>query len=269
MAPGLHTLDELLDGMASPDPQVRDGWAYAQLAEGIASGRFAGERALIRERMVAQLTSDRIEARAFAPLVLSWLVRSASLPEAGDRAAYEAGDRAAYEAGDRAAYEAFARWYAVETDTRGFDPQLGWLHAVAHGADYLAAAVKAGIAEPGEALGLAARRLVVRARIWEAGEDARLAAAMVAALARVQPDEPAGTRWLAVVHGAMDEVEPLPPPPPPWLRNVSMTIALLYAALAEMPCDGDDVVAVPCAAAVRAGLVGVLSRMQPWVIQPR
>ncbi len=261
MAPGLHTLDELLDGMASPDPQVRDGWAYAQLAEGIASGRFAGERALIRERMVAQLTSDRIEARAFAPLVLSWLVRSASLPEAGDRAAYEAGDRAAY--------EAFARWYAVETDTRGFDPQLGWLHAVAHGADYLSAAVKSGVASPGEALALASGRLVVDGPIWGHGEDARLAAAMVAALARVQPDEPAATGWLAVVHGAMDEVEPLPPPPPPWLRNVSMTIALLYAALAEMPCDGDDVVAVPCAAAVRAGLVGVLSRMQPWVIQPR
>ena len=34
---------------------------------------------------------------------------------------------------------AFTSWYPAETDLRGYDQKLGWLHAVAHGADLLGA----------------------------------------------------------------------------------------------------------------------------------
>jgi hypothetical protein len=32
-------------------------------------------------------------------------------------------------------YAAYSAWYPAERVTRGWDDELGWLHAVAHGAD--------------------------------------------------------------------------------------------------------------------------------------
>ncbi|MGW5030708.1 DUF2785 domain-containing protein [Streptomyces nigra] len=37
---------------------------------------------------------------------------------------------------------AFSAWYPQERDTPGWDDSLGWLHAVAHGADAVAAFVQ-------------------------------------------------------------------------------------------------------------------------------
>ncbi|MBC9958070.1 DUF2785 domain-containing protein [Yimella sp. cx-51] len=45
-------------------------------------------------------------------------------------------------------------------DTRGYDDELGWLHAVAHGADFLGSSAKVGAATPSEVLQPIAYRLV-------------------------------------------------------------------------------------------------------------
>lgn len=90
----VHDLRQLLDGLASSDPAVRDGWAYAELAEGIESGRFDGQWPTIRAAARDHLTSDAVQARTFAPLILAWLV------DAGDR--------------DRDAFTAVAAWYPAE-----------------------------------------------------------------------------------------------------------------------------------------------------------
>lgn len=245
-----HTLDELLDAMASRDPDVRDGWAYQELSEGITGGRFAAEHDQIRTRMTRALSDGEIQARAFAPLVLAWLV------VAGDR--------------DASAYETFANWYATESDTRGYDSERGWLHAVAHGADYLGEAAKAGIAAPEQVLDLAATRMVADGPIWAQQEDARLGVAMLVALARIEPAH--ADCWFATIERALDSFEAASTlPPPPWLRNVSMTLSGVYLALAEQPMDGDDEVAVDpdVSAIVRANCATVLARMQPWMVQPR
>lgn len=82
--------------------------------------------------------SAEVQARTFAPLMLTWVV----------------------DAGDREAFEAVARWYPAESDTRGYDDDFGWLHAVAHGADYLGECARTGIATGREVLDLLAARLI-------------------------------------------------------------------------------------------------------------
>ncbi len=38
---------------------------------------------------------------------------------------------------DQGWVQAFERWYPAEADLGGYDERLGWLHAVAHGADLI------------------------------------------------------------------------------------------------------------------------------------
>lgn len=245
-----HTLDELLAGMADRDPDVRDGWAYSELSAGLLEGRFADDHDRIRTRMLEHLRDGEIQARAFAPLVFTWLVL------AGDR--------------NRADFDMVANWYVTEADTRGYDPERGWLHAVAHGADYLGEATKAGIAQPAEVLEVAAARMIADGPIWAHQEDARLGVAIMLALSRV--DAADATDWMAPIEHALDAFEAAPTlPPPAWLRNVSMTLADLYLALSEQPMDGSDPVSVDpqVAEAVRARAVAIFSRPQEWFVQPR
>uniref|UniRef100_UPI0036D414D2 DUF2785 domain-containing protein n=1 Tax=Sphingopyxis terrae TaxID=33052 RepID=UPI0036D414D2 len=73
-------------------------------------------------------THPDIQARSFAALVLARVLdRVRAVPQV---VAEETTDRW---------YGAFAAWFPAEVDTRGWDDTLGWLHAVAHGADAAAA----------------------------------------------------------------------------------------------------------------------------------
>lgn len=248
-----HDLQVLLDGLASADPAVRDGWAYEELAQGIEGGRFAGEWPRIRGAALANLDSVDVQARTFAPLVLTWLV------VAGDR--------------DRGAFDAVARWYPAETDTRGHDDRLGWLHAVAHGADYLGECARAGIATGPEVLSLLTARLVGPGPAWRDQEDARVAHAAVLALGRCGPDDAAA--WLAPVAAALDAVEETADQPqetgrdPAWMHNAYSTCASLYVALSEQPRDGEDDAHVEHGEVVCAELAHVMARITPWLVRPK
>ena len=244
-----HDLGQLLDGLASADPEVRDGWAYRELREAIESGRFDQDRQRIRQAALDHLDSVQVQARTFAPLVLTWLI------DAGDR--------------DRAAFETVARWYPAELDTRGYDEQLGWLHAVAHGADYLSRCVKANVASGPEVLELLAARLVGPGPAWRDQEDARVARAAVIALTSCTRQQAAG--WLGPVNAAMDDFEQSEPTgrPPAWINNTYATCTSLYVALSEQPRDGNKNVHVDGADIVRDALARTISRITPWLLTPR
>lgn len=245
-----HELPVLLSGLASPDPSVRDGWAYQELAEGIESGRFAAEWDIIRATSVDRLRSVDVQARTFAPLVLHWLLL------AGDR--------------NEAAFEAVARWYPSENDTRGFDPDLGWLHAVAHGADYLGSAARAGLADGSRVLDLLGRRVVAPGPGWLHQEQARVSVAVVCALsaggeveALTGPIDAALTSYEA----AADTAEP--GPPPAWLSNTYTTLATLHLAITERPLPGQDIAPTAWSSQLAADVAQQASRMTPWLFVPR
>src|SRR5215217_5928180 len=120
-------VDELCDMLASPEPRVRDDTAYPVLAMWTARGVLDGRLAVLGDRLAATLRHPEIQARTFAAMILGWVVlRDARTGELAPECV-------------PGWYAAFARWWRGERDLRGWDPGLGWLHAVAHGADALCA----------------------------------------------------------------------------------------------------------------------------------
>ncbi|MET9671925.1 DUF2785 domain-containing protein [Streptomyces sp. NPDC006482] len=200
---------ELSRALADPDPGIRDGAAYSVLATWIERGVIDEPRRLaLGDEMAARFDDPEIQARTFAPLVLAMLVRKGDF-------------RSEW-------VDALARWYPAEEDLRGHDEKLGWLHAVAHGADLLDVFGRHAEADPVRMLDLAAARLTApTAHVWDQLEDDRLARAIARILTRADLSEHEATAWLDVVaadFGADDIGVPVPA----HLSNCLRTLRMLY-----------------------------------------
>ena len=199
-------LAELSEALRSPDPVLRDEQAYTLLVGWIPDLRPAERRAL-GDQMAARFGDPEIQARTFAPLILAAIV------EQGD---YQPSWLAA-----------FAQWYPAETDLRGYDPELGWLHAVAHGADLLGAFGLCPQVDPAPLLDLAAARLLARtAYVFAHQEDDRLAFAVGRTLTRNELSEADAVRWLDPIATEFAAGEP--GPVPPFASNTMRTLRVLY-----------------------------------------
>jgi hypothetical protein len=193
-------VEDLVAGLAAADPAVRDEKAYPELVALIRSGELDDRLVALGDTMVSRFGHPEIPARTVAPLILAAIV---------DHGVVE----------DRW-YTAFAGWWLAETDLRGWDDRLGWLHAIAHGAD-LAGAFGA-LDESDRALTLIARRVTAPTGYQFAHmEEDRVARAMVRVLARADADP---TGWLAVVDELFATGEPGPLP-----VAVANTLAVLRA----------------------------------------
>ncbi|MFF2013653.1 DUF2785 domain-containing protein [Streptomyces sp. NPDC058195] len=197
-------VSELSRALADPDPLVRDGAPHTVLATWIARGAIDAPRRLeLGDEMAARFADDRTEARTFAPLVLGMLV------EAGDFAA--------------GWVDAFERWYPAERDLRGHDETLGWLHAVAHGADLLAGFGLHPEVAPGRMLRLAAARLTAPTdHVYD-----QLARGIARVLTRTDLSERDAVGWLGPIaeHFGADRIST---PVPAHLSNCLRTLRLLY-----------------------------------------
>jgi hypothetical protein len=131
-------LAALVNDLRSPDPHVRDDGAYSTLATRITQGRADEHLVALGDAGAALLVDPAIQARSFGALLLALVVdrvnsRSWGIPEVG-------GAVEVVQPIDFVRWLAvFLSWYSGEQDLRGHDQTLGWLHAVAHGADTLAA----------------------------------------------------------------------------------------------------------------------------------
>ncbi|MFJ8080193.1 DUF2785 domain-containing protein [Streptomyces sp. NPDC096205] len=199
-------LDALVGDLCSPDPRVRDDGAYFTAARWIPVLEQA-ERRELGDRVVAYFAHTAVQARAFAPLVL------ARITEAG-------GWREEW-------WRPFAQWYPAERDLRGYDVDLGWLHAVAHGADLLAALARQPAQDPVRLANLAVDRLLAPTEhLFDAQEDDRLAYALAKILSHPDLDPEESTAWLGPVEKAFRTGEP--GPVPPWASNTMRTLRMLY-----------------------------------------
>jgi len=170
-------LRALVDQLRSPDPAVRDEQAYSALAKRVASGREDAQLVAVGDAAAALLSDDAIQARTFGALLLASVVNRANTGVEGPRPVHVVSWLAA-----------FAEWYGTETDLRGHDRGLGWLHAVAHGADVLGEFAASPLLGPAELLVLLD---VARERVQAPtghhltqNEDDRLALAVMAVLSR-------------------------------------------------------------------------------------
>jgi hypothetical protein len=253
--PLAELVDELCAMLAAAAPQVRDDTAYPILALWTARGVLDGRLAALGDRMVERLRHEEIQARTFAAMILGWVVlRDARTREL----AADCVPR--WQA-------AFARWWRGEADLRSWEVRLGWLHAVAHGADALRAFGRSPRLDPAqltELLELAVDRLRDDGGyLFAQGEDDRLGYALASVLTRVELSVVDTTAWLDRVHAAIAAGEP--GPAPVWASNTLRTMGSLYI-FAERgvrwydPASGalGEAVPLPHSGAVRERVADVL-----------
>lgn len=236
---------ELAEMLRSPDPQIRDGLAYFTLANWIDRGVLDTDRMLeLGDEMAGRFDDPEIQSRTFAPLILTSIVSAG-----GFRASW---------------VEPFERWYAAESDLRGYDERLGWLHAAAHGADLLGALGLCAEVDPVRILDLGAARLVApTSHVFRDAEDDRLGYALATTLTRPELTPDTATGWIAAMPQLFEKVDPGPPPAE--LGNLLRTLRVVFA-LGELGVrrpDSTAPVAPPCWPPVREALVGVFRTAFP------
>jgi hypothetical protein len=240
-------VEELSVMLASPDPVQRDEIAYSVLATWVSEGVLPPDLCRrLGDEMVGRMSSDDVWVRTFAPLVLDVLVSFGTF--------------------DAAWVPPFAEWYATETDLRGHDPDLGWLHAVAHGADLLGALGRHPEVAPASMLELAARRLVAPTdAVWRHNEDERLGHAIALTLTRPELTGEESVAWLQSVE---DSWSPRPSgPPPAWMGNASRTLRVVLGATLTGTRAGGEGPALPLthAKTVQERLLSALHTRTPWM----
>lgn len=201
-------LAELISGLASPDPRIRDDGAYLELAGRIASGSLTGDDLVeLGHVMVQRLRHPQIQARTFAPLVLARIAATGVWHDPWTTPLLD--------------------WWVGEIDLRGYDEHLGWLHAVAHGADCVGQLGMHQLASTATLLDAVVARMVAPTRhVWRDQEEDRLTASLCAILSTHRPDD---TRWLDPVRSLFAEGEPGPVPAN--ASNTMRTLRSLYVAL--------------------------------------
>lgn len=175
---------ELTAMLGSTRPEVRDGTAFPALATWIANGVYDDLLAGLGDGMVAGLSvgvgedgTDSVFRRSFSALILGACIER-------DNQRHLLPGAKILEWGDRA-----MTWFLTERDTRGYVPEKGWAHTVAHGADTLGALAESPhLAGPEHTvlLDIVAERLLDQPADapLASGEPDRLAAAVMQVLRR-------------------------------------------------------------------------------------
>jgi len=175
---------ELTAMLGSTRPEVRDGTAFPALATWIANGVYDDLLAGLGDGMVAGLSvgvgedgTDSVFRRSFSVLILGACIER-------DNERHLLPGAKILEWGDRA-----MTWFLTERDTRGYVPEKGWAHTVAHGADTLGALAESPhLAGPEHTvlLDIVAERLLDQPADapLASGEPDRLAAAVMQVLRR-------------------------------------------------------------------------------------
>jgi uncharacterized protein DUF2785 len=190
---------ELSDLLGSPDPQLRDDFAYSIAAAWIYRDRRVSERVLhdLLKAWSANLQaglggtgSDTLFLRAFSALDLSLLAALDNQHPFLDDTEYAH------------LLSAALSYLAGEKDLRAFDTSHGWMHATAHTADllkFLGRSPRLRPADQGRILEAVAAKLRAVGTTFTHGENERLAAAVQSLVLRKDFDAAAFARFLATV----------------------------------------------------------------------
>lgn len=174
---------ELVDMLGHPNMKVRDDIAYPVLATWIQGGEYDHLLRGFGNGISPGLTNglgsdgdDSVLRRSFTALVLAEVVAR----DNDEELLYE---RTVLNWGDQA-----TSWLVRERDLRGWIPDRGWAHAIAHGADLLGVLARSryfGSLELTVLLDVVGDRLLTPTEhVLRHGEDDRLAYAVMAILHR-------------------------------------------------------------------------------------
>lgn len=196
-ATATSVLLEMQPLLASPDPALRDEVAYGAAERWILRDRVVGPDGLRRFMRLWQtglsnglgtVGDDRLYGRTFSALCLSLIAaRDVATP-------FLTNDEA------RGLLDRLLDYLTRERDLRGFDPQHGWMHAVAHTSDGLKFLARGAHWRPddlGRVLTVLDQVVERNGAVFVWGEQERVAAALHAAVRRTDADPAAVEAWLA------------------------------------------------------------------------
>ena len=204
---------EMLAHLGSPDPELRDELIYRKLATWLFEGVFTPEES--REVLatlqddehlfykLGETGTDSVLCRSFSVLLIAPIVGRHR-------------EKAFLSAEEVAAVSRRVRMYLEgERDLRGYDPEKGWLHPVAHAADVLDEL--ALCEEIGEAGLLALLESVQKAAftgisVYAHGEDERLSHVVVNTAKRDILSEAQILAWLTSFKDKAPTLENFPMP---------------------------------------------------------
>jgi hypothetical protein len=218
---------ELVELLGDPDPYRRDGLSYRVLSHWIKDGVYDDLLTGLGDGMCEGLTvglgeadTDTVFRRSFSILIIA-----AALDR--DNIARLLHPTTVMRWGD----EGLA-WYVKECDLRGWVEGGGWAHAVAHGADFIAALAQSRHVDEGSMMVLLdaiADRLVAPTRYaLTQGEDERLAYATMTLLHRNTVDMGLLGPW---IERLADSWEVPSGPLPPAADNTIRYVRALHAQL--------------------------------------
>jgi hypothetical protein len=186
----------LLSYLGAVDPEVRQGPNHDALEEWVHRGVYSpDELRALAAGMLANLRqglgeeeSDTVFLRSFSLLILNEIIEEDNLHPFLDAATL------------RAWMEAGLSYLAAERDLRGYVPEKGWAHAVAHAADFLMVLARnRHLSAPDLAClldAIASRLDDSLGYVYLYEEDERLAYAVMAVLRRDLLRLPLVKRWL-------------------------------------------------------------------------
>lgn len=190
---------ELSDALGSPDPELRDDFAYSIAAAWIYRDRRVSEKTLRRllETWTGNLRAglgsagtDDVFRRSFSALDLSILAALDNEHPFLDEREY------AHLLSSTLAY------LAGEKDLRAFDPRTGWMHATAHTADvlkFLGRNPRLRPVDQKRILDGIAAKLSDAGQVFTHGENERLAAAVMSLVLRPDFDAAAFAAFLVAL----------------------------------------------------------------------
>jgi hypothetical protein len=260
----LHELTtELTTMLGDPDPEARDGVAFPVLATWVSEGVYDDLLLGLGDGMAAGLATglgesgtDTVFRRTFSALVLGCVI------ERDTEERLVPGEQV-LRWGDR-----IVSWYLREQDLRGFVPDRGWAHAVAHGADAigaLAASPHLTASELSVLLDVIADRALSASQPLLCGEPDRMASAVLEIFRRnlvpVSEVEP----WLARLeeqanpYGRSDVMQRDPFAATVNPQALLRAVYLQLAFGSEPPADRADLMLVT---------VDALRRTNPFTLKP-
>lgn len=182
--------------LASPDPVLRDEVAYAAAEKWLRRDTLVGDADVRRladlwRGNLADGLGTRGDPRA--------LLRSFSALSLSTVAARHAASPVLDAAASQQLFDDLLDYLRRERDLRGFDPQIGWIHATAHTADAIKFLARASTWRPANLPPLL-DAVRTKIEVWEGvfvwGEAERLAAMLHAAVRRPDADLTALGAWL-------------------------------------------------------------------------
>ncbi|MGK9253529.1 DUF2785 domain-containing protein [Paenibacillus humicus] len=165
-------LEDMLDHIGAVDPKLRDELIYSAFAKWIGEGYLSpGQLERVLERClglqmsgIGEQGSDTVFTRSFASLALTCVIVADRKSGVLSGAQTEKAIRQSLSYMER------------ERDTRGFVPEKGWAHAIAHGADLLGACVRHPAFRPERAPDIlaAVQSAFFKETVYTDDEDSRL-----------------------------------------------------------------------------------------------